>query len=657
MKLTHLAILNIRHNFRRYAMYLFAMVFCIFTTHAFLTLMSSESVHEALSCSISYRNTFKVLSLVIIAFTLFFLISSNNSFIRARKKEISTYALFGMTNGRIGLLMLLEVMLLGTIALVIGILLSVFFSKLMVMVLLKLSLSNISGNVVFAFEPVAIVQTLIIYYVIFTLMGLTGFRVISRFQLVDLFKGDQVSENRGRGSIVLLVISLVMILAGYMVSFFGSASLVSGYMLPIVGTVVVGTYLFFWSGLSKLLNMHKHYGKYKSDGERLVSAALLSHRSRTISTMMATIAVLVAISASGIAVGFTLFRNAAEQTYDALGFDLTYYSEDAALNDEVNTVLKSHDAVITDQITFQHYEATPEIFNVPQSREYFVGQSPRVKACSESQYNAIIALTKTANPSVEVAEGEVYLIDAHFGYHYLGDEKSSWNEAMLRLDEQDFKVGGFARHGYHFNAIIVTVFDDSDFERLTASGAVINPSAAMACSAYVGINYNDALKNDAVARDVQEVLENRTSDYDLAFNHYTADMGVYGLICFVGFFICAVFILMTASTMYFKQITAATEERPQFEMLRKIGIDSDTEKRIINKKLIPLFLYPLGLGFLHSIFAMKSANEMVFDNLISAANTYLVVLKYSLIMYAVFAMVYGIGFLITRRQYYQITRK
>ncbi|MEX1308234.1 MAG: FtsX-like permease family protein, partial [Eubacteriales bacterium] len=292
MKLSHLALLNIRHNLKRYAMYLFAMVFCIFTVHTFLTLTYSESVLEAVSAgSNTYRTLFLVFALVVIAFTLFFLISSNNSFIRARKKELSTYALFGMTNGRIGRLMLMEVMMLGTVALVIGILLSLFFSKLVVMILLKLALANISGNVVFAIEPKAIVLTIGVYYFIFLLMGLTGLRVISRFQLVDLFKGDQIAEKRTGGSTALLIISIIMIVGGYLISFFGPASMVGALMLPIIGTVVVGTYLFFWSGLPKMLKVRKDKGKNKGNGERMVSTALLSHRTRTVSSMMATIAV------------------------------------------------------------------------------------------------------------------------------------------------------------------------------------------------------------------------------------------------------------------------------------------------------------------------------------------------------------------------------
>ena len=54
-----------------------------------------------------------------------------------------------------------------------------------------------------------------------------------------------------------------------------------------------------------------------------------------------------------------------------------------------------------------------------------------------------------------------------------------------------------------------------------------------------------------------------------------------------------VFILMTASLLYFKQIMAAEEEQHQYKMLRKIGLSTEIEKRVITKKVVPCFLNSL----------------------------------------------------------------
>ena len=116
MKLTTLAISNIKHNIKKYGMYFFAMCFCVFTTYTFLALINSESVLSKINDSSNYQSMFIGFSIAIFVFILFFLISSNNSFIRSRKKELSTYALFGMQNSKIGLLLFIETLFLGLVA-------------------------------------------------------------------------------------------------------------------------------------------------------------------------------------------------------------------------------------------------------------------------------------------------------------------------------------------------------------------------------------------------------------------------------------------------------------------------------------------------------------------------------------------------------------
>jgi putative ABC transport system permease protein len=101
---------------------------------------------------------------------------------------------------------------------------------------------------------------------------------------------------------------------------------------------------------------------------------------------------------------------------------------------------------------------------------------------------------------------------------------------------------------------------------------------------------------------------------------------------------------------------AAEEERHQYSMLRKIGMDSHTENKIIVRRLLPVFFIPLAVGISHSMFAMKTADTLVFSNIISAENSYFAVLAFSSVMYGMYGIVYGIFYLITKGQYSRIVR-
>jgi putative ABC transport system permease protein len=82
-----------------------------------------------------------------------------------------------------------------------------------------------------------------------------------------------------------------------------------------------------------------------------------------------------------------------------------------------------------------------------------------------------------------------------------------------------------------------------------------------------------------------------------------------------------------------------------------VGMDEGMQKKVITKRLLPVFFIPLAVGIVHSIFAMKSADTLVFDNMILSGDSYITVLGYSAVMYVAYAVVYAIFYLLTKSQY------
>ena len=650
MKLTSIAFANIRHSLKKYAMFFFAMCFCVFTTYSFISLSFSENVLGKIQSSSSYQSIFIGFGIVILVFILFFLISSNNSFIRARKKEISMYALFGMQNSKIGLLMFYETMILGLIALAAGILLGVFFSKLLVMILLKMVMAAYSGNITFVIEAKPILITALIYLSIFSLMGLSGLRVINKFQLVDLFKSDKVSESKNKGSITMLIISFILIMGGYWLAVMPNPGAVVIFMIPITIIEIIGTYLFFHGGFQKVLQILKRNKKSFYKKTNLIPLSLLSHRSTTMATMMATISVLVAIGTTAMAFGYVLYENTALQAYDANSFGVYYITDGAAVTDDVYEVFDQHGVDITDEITFQQYVSHPVLENTTDAYNNFFNEDTHLITYSQSTYDQILEKTKGTQKEITVKPGEVAVLYPNFQ-----DDIES-DGAILNLDGYTLNATfEKTNNTYNFGGMLLTlVLNDRDFDTLVKSGAVVPELGGTSYSTLTGINYEGALKSPEVAAALAEVFEGRTARYQLVFQKYNDILGYFGLLCFIGFFMCAVFILMTASLLYFKQITIATEEKSQYEMLRKIGMNTDEENKVIAKRLKPIFFFPLILGIIHSIFAMKGADTLVLTHIVvTDGSTYLSALGTSLVMYAAYTFVYTLFYFITKGQYKQ----
>ncbi len=647
MRLTTLAFSNIRHNIKNYTMYFFAMCFCVFTAYSFANLALSETVYNHIIYSQNYRNMFVGFGIVIMIFVLFFLITSNNSFIRYRKKEISTYALFGMSNAKIGRLLFFETMIIGITAFILGIALGVLFSKLIVMILFKMVLAEYS-YVKFSIGVEAIIITAAAYCIIFCLMGLSGYRTINKFQLIDLFKGDRVSEKRTRGSYIMLIISILLIVAGYYMAINENPFKVIAVMLLVIGMVILGSYLFFTGGLQKLLYLFKKDKSFFYKKSRLISISLLSHKAKTLAMTMGTIAVLIATSVTAMAFGYTLYKSAENNANEINSFDIWYYADNEGLEGKIYDLLEEYNSEPIDSIKFQRYISYPELDNLINPPVWLQFGEINLMTYRQSEFNGIVNSSKDSNEIVETKKGTAFIIypDNYTSFEY-EDPKLIYGDIVFDLE--------FIQRSnpYTFGGAATVVFEEEDYKTLYDKG-YISKGINNDLWPFVGINYKNALSSRALARELTELLSDsdNVGSYRILYNTYIESMELFGLVCFIGYFICAVFILMSVSLLYFKQVAIGTEEVSQYEKLRKIGLDKQQEQKVIRNRIAPVFFIPLFMGLLHSLFAMKGADTIIFSSmLISQGNTYLQVLKMSSVMYAVYAIIYFGFYLITKYKY------
>ena len=645
MSLFKLARNNIKHNLKSYIVYFFAMCFSVFTTYSFLALIFSDNY-----ASQSFAVMFSVFGIIILAFIFFFLMSSNKSFIRARKQEISTYALLGMDTRRIGRLLFLETLILGSVALIVGIALGIFFSKLIAMILINMTLADYSGDVTFSISRIAVYITIGIFFIIFCFMGSSGHRVINKFNLVDLFKASKVSEKRSKGSYVMLILSLALIGCGYYWAWSLSAMKVLGMLVTILLVVVLGTHMFFWGGFQKLLHLLKGNKRHFYKDANLISLSFLSHRAKTIATTMATIAILVASGTTAVSFGYTLFQSAGVMTYHDNGYDVSFVTDDAGVIQGVTDIINKHDIKLESISKVDAYMVTDKEVDFPITKGAYV-EDKGLGIISESQYNALIQEVRSDATPMDITKGEVTV-----GYNpnMMGKD---WKGAKLVFEDRELpvtKVDGFAYRG---GRMVLIIMDDGEFEDLRAQGEITPLKGAQGVKQLVGVNYPKALEQKAVATELKAYLKQNASEWHITYFDYTAILGFFGQICFIGFFMCIMLILMTASMLYFKQVTMAAEEKTQYMTLRRLGIGEAMEKKAIRKRLLPVFVVPLLIGIVHSLFAMKAADTMFFTNMFPIANSYMAVLKTSAIMYIAYIAVYGIFYIVTKNQYNRILNK
>jgi len=87
--------------------------------------------------------------------------------------------------------------------------------------------------------------------------------------------------------------------------------------------------------------------------------------------------------------------------------------------------------------------------------------------------------------------------------------------------------------------------------------------------------------------------------------------GLYGGLLFLGAFFGILFLAVTVLIIYFKQISEGYEDKEQFAILQKVGMDDLQVKATINRQVLWVFFIPLGMTILHMLFASKIMSRML----------------------------------------------
>ena len=129
--------------------------------------------------------------------------------------------------------------------------------------------------------------------------------------------------------------------------------------------------------------------------------------------------------------------------------------------------------------------------------------------------------------------------------------------------------------------------------------------------------------------------------------------GFYGGLLFLGAFFGLLFLAVTVLIIYFKQISEGVEDKAQFMILQKVGMDDTQVKAAINRQVLLVFFIPLGMTLLHMVFASKIMARMLQSFMLYDWGLVLACIGGVCV---VFALLYLTVYLLTSRVYYRIVK-
>lgn len=569
---------------KSYGLYIGSTIFSIIIFFTFATLKHSGDIRGLAEKSKQISGTMSASAFVLIIFVAIFILYSNSFFMRKRKKEVALYSLMGVRKQKIGFLLFFENMVIGMVSLIVGVVLGFFLSQLLLSLLLKLMGLNIEIGL--AFSPKAVVETIIVFLIIFIFTSLQGYRVIYRFKLIDLFHASKKGEELPKAKIISVIFGLAALVTAYWLALQDLTSEVWGYLglsmpIVIIALTVLGTYLIFNSVLVYVLHMLKKRKFWAWKGLNLMTASQLLYRIRANAKTLTIIATLSATTITAGGAVFGLYYDTEKNVEQTTPFSFMW--EGQAEDIEASIVKES---IRVDMKSIR-------IKSEQMEKEYIV--------IDHSTFEKLAEALEWDIDSLNISADEVAMVEPFY------DEQWSEDVKKVSFNNVDHEV--------------VQIYGESIFNISTVPGTVLVAHDEV----YNDLNAKEStyqavqIENYKEHLDLSQELEAKSStvDFSSAAQNYQDSLEGTGVMLFVGSFLGLVFLFATGSIIFFKMMTEAEDDKGKYFILYKMGVPEKEIKRTIRYQVGFVFIAPLILGLLHGTVALIAFSNLLQMNLLA----------------------------------------
>lgn len=602
MNINQLIFRNLKKNLKNYYLYVFALVFSVALYFSFVTLQYSPAL-DGVKGSIKGGASIKAASVLLIAIVGIFLLYANSIFIKRRGKEIGLLQLIGMTKQKIARLLNAENFILYVTAMVIGIIAGFIGSKLMLMVLFKVTGVNAIANL--HFSGMALLQTLFVFFIIYGLIMLRNRRFIKKQTILSLFRTTSSTEQRVKKisvfEIIIGVFGIVLISSGYYISsklFTGSYTSMFELLLAmiyILASVIIGTFLFYKGSVSFIANIvRKRKNGYLAIHE-VLSLSSIMFRLKSNALLLTIITTVSALAIGLLALSYISYYSAEKTAEQQIPAHFVMGSEKEAAT---FTRALSDKHIAYDQKQVKVIQAKFDAKKIMDSELKSVNNEPGVLT--------LPVISEKNAPNIHVENNEVILSGYSDLLRKFMPIQSSGDVKLLLKEPVDLKVMDMKKdylisYNFTFGGLPVAVVSQHVFEQLDKQK---DPKLQLENSQYNAVNIKDDQNLEQANRVFTSLKLSDNSMSQLASAQQQKQ--TIGLMMFVVGFLGLSFLVTSGCILYFKQMNESEEEQSSYTILRKLGFTEKDLLKGIRLKQLFNFGIPLIIGLLHSYFAVQS---------------------------------------------------
>lgn len=603
MSINTIILRNLKKNLKNYYLYVFALIFSVALYFAFVTLQYDPSMSEAKG-SIKGAAAIKTASILLVAIVSIFLLYANTIFIKRRSKEIGLFQLIGMTKNEIFRLLSLENLLLYFGSLIIGIFIGFSVSKLILMVLFKLT--GVEGIASLHFSSEALLQTVIVFTVIYIFIMLMNFVFIKRQTILSLFRVVSIAEGKVKKlsilEMILGVLGLALIIVGYYISSllfggdFSSMNELFLAMVVILASVIIGTYLFYKGSVSFIASLiRKRKDGYLNVNE-VLSLSSIMFRMKSSALLLTIITTVSALAIGLLSLSYISYYSAEKSAQDSLPSHFSFTDKEDA-GKFTGSLQKEGLEYKEKSIELLHVDANMEdILDVNLEEMNFDSPNMILPVVSETSIDGIkLSPKETVLTGYNDALQKFMTLKDSGELEFMG-KTNTIKQNFLGL-KKDFVLPFYFTSG----GLPVAIVDEKVYEELKAD---LNPELQDEDSLFIGVDMksdSDIEKANTLFKEME--FSGRADSQQEMSTRQKMNMG---LIMFIVGFLGLTFLVTSGCILYFKQMDQSEDEKPNYTILRKLGFTQGDLLRGIQSKMAFNFGIPLIVGLLHSYFAVQS---------------------------------------------------
>ena len=576
-----------------------------------------------------------------------------NAFVtKNRLKEYGLYSILGLDRKNIQLLSFIELLLFSVVSVGLGVVLGIVFHRFSFAVLLKLI--RIPIGIEYSMQLGSVGFVLISMAFIFGVVFFLNATKMYMSRPLEMLSEKKKGETKGRFILLRALIGAGLLGGAYYMSQTIEAPVAALYSFFVaVLLVILATYILFDAGSIALLSLLQKNKKLFYQPTNFISISNLKFRMRKNAAGLASICILSTMVLVTLATTVALQTGTADllkKSYPT-DYSATAFVEDTStirqLSEQISKMKAQSKGTISNEMNYLSVlRAAKSMEGGVDIEGVYPGDSPAafITFLSADDYNRI------------------------FGTNFqLGD-----NEAVLGLVKGDDKNVSAIRVNGQLTLQVKEMMETGDFkEKLpqlpyvadNVYVAVVKDPTKMIDSK-LGRGFYYALWNTST--DIQDkteefeayvnVLEASNDDSIMVGSREDAAKDIYGFmgsLLFVGALLSVAFFIGAVLVIYYKQISEGYEDRDRFVILQKLGIDQKTIKKSINRQVLIVFFLPLVTAFIHTAFAFKMYRKII--QLFGVDGN--VTLNATIVIGAIFVVVYLIVYQITSRSYYKIIKR